>query len=113
MNKSFCNPGVCKLITQQCHPLHNLLLEVANQPREEAESEQKPWPIPFLQACADQKAAPATQKHRENTLEESVFASAEHSNFPKQPREKAEAQPTDQLCGLIPSLQGRAVSGIK
>lgn len=61
---------------------------------------QKPWPISFLHACPDQKAAPATQKHRENTLEESVFPSAEHSNFPKQPREKAEVQPTDQLCGL-------------
>lgn len=60
----------------------------------------KPWPIPFLQACADQKAAPATQKHKENTLEESVFPSVEHSNFPKQPREKAEVQPTNQLCRL-------------
>lgn len=100
MNESFCSPGVCKLITRQCHLLHNLLLGVANQPREEAESGQKPWPIPFLQARADQKAAPATQKHKENTLEESVFPSVEHGNFPKQPREKAEVQPTNQLCRL-------------
>lgn len=53
---------------------------------------------PFLQACADQKAVPATLKHWGNTPEESLFPSAEHSNFPKQPRERVEVQPIDQRC---------------
>lgn len=46
---------------------------MVNPPREGAGPGEKPWCLPFLQAGADQKAAPATQNHRENTPEESVF----------------------------------------
>lgn len=61
-------------ITQQRYLLHDPLLRVVNQSREGAGAGagEKPWPIPFLQARAAQKAAPATEKHRENTPEESV-----------------------------------------
>jgi len=41
----------------------------------------KPWATPFLQAHTDQKAAPATQKHRENTPEESVFSLQSTATF--------------------------------
>lgn len=84
---------------------------MVNQPREGAGPGEKFWCLPFLQAGADQKAAPATQKHRENTLEESVFplqSTATFLNSLEKGRSAAN-RPTLQT-ELNPSLQDEFTS---
>lgn len=76
MIESLCRLGICKFITQWCYGVIFYTIHfpgVVNLPRKGAGSGKKPWTVPFFQAHTDQKSAPATQKHKENTPQESAF----------------------------------------